>query len=166
MGGGGAGSRCGGGGCGYVAIGWLVLLPGHHLQVAVQPLVEPVQRPVGDFVAHDGQGGYFVVRYPAGLLQMVEEELHRWVRHLDSGQEGVDSICKYPPEPGHAAHVRFWKRQFQCTVPKMFVCRVDPGCCSHRHASVILALVVRQRFADDDLRVVQIGASLVEDAGE
>ena len=144
----------------------LRLLPGHHLQVAVQPLVEAVQRPVGNFVAHDGQGWYFVVRYPTGLLQMVEEEFHRWVRHLDSGQEGVDSICKYPPEPGHAAQVRFGKRQFQRTVPKMFICRVDPACGSHRHASVILALVVSQRFADDDLRVVQIGASLVEDACE
>ena len=144
----------------------LRLLPGHHLQVAVQPLVEAVQRPVGNFVAHDGQGWYFVVRYPTGLLQMIEEEFHRWVRHFDSGQKGVDSVCKYPPEPGHAAHVRFRKRQFQRTVPKMFVCRVDPACGGHRHASVILALVVSQRFADDDLRVVRVGASLVEYSGE
>ena len=48
----------------------------------------------------------------------------------------------------------------------MFVCRVDPACGGHRHASVILALVVSQRFADDDLRVVRVGASLVEYAGE
>ena len=77
--------------------GLLGLLPVHHLQVAVQSLVEAVQRPVGDFVSHDGQGGYFVIGYPAGLFQMVEEEFHRWVRYFHSGQEGVDSICEYPP---------------------------------------------------------------------
>ena len=68
------------------------LLPGHQLQVAVQPLVEAVQRPVGDFVSHDGQGGYFGIGDPAGLFEMIQEEFHCWLRDFHSGQEGVDSV--------------------------------------------------------------------------